>query len=96
MNGAKLEGIIQSALKKLKGVEAVVLVTPDGFPISSNMDPDKSERISAMGASFVSLAKRVAEDMRHGKLKKVVVHTDRGKVVCVPLEDGTSMILLVE
>ncbi len=77
-------------------VEGVVVVSPDGFPVYSTVNGEKGERAAAMAASFVSLAKRVATDLKEGELKKVVVETDRGRVVGVPLVKGLSLLVLVK
>ncbi len=95
LNEERLKLAVERVLSVHREVEAVVVVTSDGFPVYSMVDGKDQERAAAMGASFVSLAKRVAKDLRGSDLKKVIVETDRGRIIGVPLAGGLSILMLV-
>ncbi|BAT72333.1 conserved hypothetical protein [Thermosulfidibacter takaii ABI70S6] len=92
----QIQAILEKFVKNNETIESAMIISPDGFPIHTIVkDDEDTERIAAMGASFVSLAKRVAMDVKGSDLKKVVVETDNGRIVCVPLAKGMSLFLVV-
>lgn len=97
MNSSRHEGIMQvlSALQRENaGIEAAVLVSPEGLILESVLPPGVGEeRISAMSAALMAIAERAAQESRRGRVRELYISGDEGYVLL--LNVGAKAILAV-
>ena len=86
----EVEKILEKIVNKYKDVKEAVAVTPDGFVVGfypKEREESGVERISAMGASLISLAQRMSKSFNDSDLKEIVLKTDKGNLIGYPLSD---------
>lgn len=94
-----VELTLERLVQRFEGVEEAVAVTPDGFVVGfypKNREESSIERISAMGASLLSLAQRMAESFSRGSLKELVLKTSEGVLVGYPLSSELFVFVWVK
>jgi len=79
---------------RVPGVEAGLVVTPDGLTIASALPPDADEeRIAAMCAAAFSTAERICKELNKGSVQMSFVRGDGGYVLVT--SSGPNAILMV-
>lgn len=89
---------IKKVLIKLRSatpdVEGLVLVDMNGLPMLSILSGAKDDSpISAMAVTILSTAQRTVEELKLGKLNKVVVQGENGYVIFI--EAGEEAVLTI-
>ncbi len=93
----RLKEILERAVQNIPDIEALALVSVDGLPIRAVLpDGMDEDRVAAMGAALLSLCERVAKDLKGSDLSQVVVQTDNGYVVGIPVADTAILIALIK
>lgn len=77
------------------GVDAVVVVSPDGLPIDhASRSPCDADALSALAATLLRPAARLGETVGHGSLGRVVLEYAGGLVIIAVLGDGNALAVL--
>jgi predicted regulator of Ras-like GTPase activity (Roadblock/LC7/MglB family) len=87
---------LKDSLKRLgahEGVRGVIITNMEGLPISSNLNAEKTEVISALVTSLVGKAKRVVDELGEGGMNFLTISTPRGEVMVAPEEDYILIVL---
>ncbi len=93
----RLQEILEKALRSIPDIEALALVSVDGLPIKAILpDGINEDRVAAMGAALISLCERVAQDLKDGELNQVVIQTNNGYVVGIPVAETAILIALIK
>jgi predicted regulator of Ras-like GTPase activity (Roadblock/LC7/MglB family) len=78
------------------GVEAVVLVSPDGLPIDHAARTDcDADALAALAITLIRPATRLGETARRGKLARGVFEYAGGLAVVTVLGDGNALLVLL-
>lgn len=100
MDGAKtnqLQGALEQLLEESKDIEAVAVVSIDGFPMASVIPEGyESERLGAMSAALLSLGERTASELNRGELAQVFVEGAQGYVFVLAAGDDTVLTAVVQ
>lgn len=76
------EEVITELVKSCNGVLGCVVASVDGFVVAEvNQEGNSGHRLAAMSSSTTALANAIVGELDLGKLKTVVVESERGKVV---------------
>lgn len=87
---------LKDSLKRLgahEGVRGVIITNMEGLPISSNLNAEKTEVISALVTSLVGKAKRVVDELGEGGMNFLTISTPKGEVMVAPEEDYILIVL---
>ncbi len=93
----KLKNILEKVVLSVPEIEALALVSVDGLPIKSVLPNGMNEdRVAAMGAALISLCERIAQDLKKTDLVQVVVQTDNGYVVGLPVAETAILVAFIK
>ena len=87
---------LKDSLKRLgahEGVRGGIITNMEGLPISSNLNAEKTEVISALVTSLVGKAKRVVDELGEGGMNFLTISTPQGEVMVAPEEDYILIVL---
>ncbi|MFW9985586.1 MAG: roadblock/LC7 domain-containing protein [Candidatus Odinarchaeota archaeon] len=87
---------LKDSLKRLgahEGVRGVIITNMEGLPISSNLNAETTEVISALVTSLVGKAKRVVDELGEGGMNFLTISTPKGEVMVAPEEDYILIVL---
>ncbi len=87
---------LKDSLKRLgahEGVRGVIITNMEGLPISSNLNAEKTEVISALVTSLVGKAKRVVDELGEGGMNFLTISTPQGEVMVAPEEDYILIVM---
>ena len=77
-----LAEVLDSLIGNAPDVQAVSLVSLDGFTMASALPPDMQEdRVGAMSAAILGLGERAAAELGRGALSQVYIEGEDGYVV---------------
>jgi predicted regulator of Ras-like GTPase activity (Roadblock/LC7/MglB family) len=89
---------LQSILRRLKaqeGVRGVVVTTMEGLPLSSDLDPETTERVAAIITSLVGKALDAVRELREGSLSFLTLDTNKGQINIAPdVSEGLILVVL--
>ncbi|MBN1330494.1 MAG: roadblock/LC7 domain-containing protein [Candidatus Heimdallarchaeota archaeon] len=86
----------QATLKKLsgfEGVRGVIITNNEGLPLSSDIDPDKTESVAALVSSLVGKATQTVEQLEEGELNFFTIDTTNGEILVAPENDYILIVL---
>lgn len=86
----------QATLKKLAGfdgVRGVIITNNEGLPLSSDIDPDKTEAVAALVSSLVGKAEQTVEQLEEGALNFFTIDTTKGEILVAPENDYILIVL---
>ncbi|MHA2313902.1 MAG: roadblock/LC7 domain-containing protein [Candidatus Hermodarchaeia archaeon] len=87
---------LKDSLKRLgahDGVRGVIITNMEGLPISSNLNAETTEVISALVTSLIGKAKRVVDELGEGGMNFLTISTKAGEVMVAPEEDYILIVL---
>jgi len=87
---------LKDTLKRIgahEGVRGVIITNMEGLPISSNLNTEKTEVVSALVTSLVGKAKRVVDELGEGSMSFLTIATKKGEVMVAPEEDYILIVL---
>jgi predicted regulator of Ras-like GTPase activity (Roadblock/LC7/MglB family) len=93
MLGEKMFQKTLESLGKHEGVKGVIVTSKEGLPISSTMDSEKTEKISALITSLVGKAKSVVKEIGEGPLKFLTIDIENKEVLVAPEEECVLIVL---
>jgi len=77
--------------------KALVLVSPDGFPISSLLPDDiEEDRVAAISATLSSLAEKVSGELKMGKLEQTLVKGTEGDILVTNVKDVAVLLAVTD
>ncbi len=96
---------ILNEIKKALGerVEASVIVTEDGLPISSllpvelvsdDVRDEKETEIAAMTATILSVSKRAMEEFKKGEIDKILIDGKNGALILMSAKEKAILAVL--
>jgi predicted regulator of Ras-like GTPase activity (Roadblock/LC7/MglB family) len=85
------------ALKEVRGVRAVALLTEDGFVVESLLDEGAPalDRLGAASATALATARGLSQELRRGEVEEVMVEYPDGVLLLVPLA-GHQLVLYLD
>jgi predicted regulator of Ras-like GTPase activity (Roadblock/LC7/MglB family) len=91
-----LERLITELTERVPNVLHALMVSSDGVPVavSGQLQPDLPERLSAITSGLISLAGGAARMFDGGTLTQAVVAMERGTLVIMAIDDGSSLAVL--
>ena len=90
----KIEEVLIDLRALTPDVEGAVLVDMNGLPITSVISDGVNDTlVAAMAAAMLRMGERTADELRKGKLHRVLVQSEKGYVVLV--EAGRDAVLAV-
>jgi uncharacterized protein len=93
----ELRYILQNLSAENPDVQGSTLVSVQGLPICSLMNEDINDSLtSAMSAAILSVSDRAAEELRRGKLKRVLLEGDDGQMILSQAGDHAILVTLIE
>ena len=93
------EAAMVAILRQLKNaapsdIEGAAIMTNDGLTLAAALDPFvEPDRVSAMGASLLSLAERMIHELQRGSLDQIYARGTHGDVLLTSV--GTEAVLVV-
>jgi len=81
------------SLSKHEGVKGVIVVSSEGLPINSTMDPERTEKIAALIGSLVGKVKSVVKEIDEGPLKFLTIDIENKEVLVAPEEECVLIVL---
>ncbi len=83
-----VKGVFDEIEREVQGVKGIVLASPDGLPIVSDVESvEQKNRISAMVSALAALAKRMGPELRTGEFEGISVDFTDGRIFCYAIED---------
>ncbi|MGP3691566.1 roadblock/LC7 domain-containing protein [Streptomyces sp. IBSNAI002] len=91
-----VQHVIADYRETTPGMERAVLVSSGGLVLASSGtdDPADAERLAALTASLMSMAKAAAQAYRAGAASAVVINTERHNLCLAPVDDHTGLIVV--
>ncbi|MBS7248750.1 MAG: roadblock/LC7 domain-containing protein [Candidatus Jordarchaeales archaeon] len=80
-------------LQKHPGVKGVIVTSSEGLPISTTLDPQKTETISALVTSLVGKARGVVKEMGEGALKFLTLDAGKSEIQIAPEQEFVLIVL---
>ncbi len=83
-----VKGVFEEIKREVPGVKGVVLASPDGLPIVSDVEStDQKNRLSAMVSALAALARRMGPELKTGDFEGISVDFSDGRIFCYAIED---------
>lgn len=85
-----IEKLVVNTRTRIDGIDAIVLAGTDGRSIAASIGDDNPEimnQASAVAASSLQLARRLADLQGDGALEEIVVRSANGYVIVAPIGD---------
>jgi predicted regulator of Ras-like GTPase activity (Roadblock/LC7/MglB family) len=91
-----LDRLITDFTERVPEVLHAVVVTSDGVPVaaSGRIQLDHLEQLSAITSGLISLACAAARIFDHGAVTQALVTMERGTLVIMTIDDGSSLAVL--
>lgn len=87
-----IKKIFTEIKSKIKGLNGLLLITEDGFPIVSTLDSgDEEVKSTAVGAILCEAGQRGIRELRLGNLEAVVTIGSEGYFVLTRVEDSAIL-----
>lgn len=82
----KAQAVVDDVVKVVKGVQAVVIATDDGFEVAARVENmGQISRLSAMSSSLAALGVLAGSESRLGGCEVVMVKADLGMLIVLPI-----------
>ncbi len=92
----KLHDAIRDLMTRTQGIDAVAIVSMDGFVMASNLPVGFSEeRLGAMSAALLSLGERTSEELGRGELSQVFIEGGNGYVFLLAAGENAVLNVVV-
>jgi len=75
------------------GVRGVIITSNEGLPISSTLDVDTTESVSALVTGLVGKAKAVTKELNEGELNFFTLDTEKGEILVAPEKEYILIVL---
>ncbi len=86
--GSQLRSTLRGLNALSADIEASAVISGDGLMLASMLDPHiDNDRYAAMCASLLALARRAAEEVHRGRLKRVMIEGEHGTMLLVQAGD---------
>ncbi len=93
MDISRIKQVLGDINDKVKGLDSMLLITEDGFPIASTLDTgDKEIRSTAAGAILCDAGLRGIKELDLGDLEAVVTLGTKGYFVLNRIKDGAILV----
>ncbi len=80
----------------LDGLNVALLVTPDGFEISSIVQAEMNlTRLGAMTSSLIAMTRAVGRELHFSSCRRLVIDTEQGSVIVQPIDGKFPCLLCV-
>jgi predicted regulator of Ras-like GTPase activity (Roadblock/LC7/MglB family) len=91
-----LDRLITDFTERVPEVVQALVVSSDGVPVtaSDRMQPDQLEQLSAITSGLTSLASGAARIFGGGAVTQALVAMERGTLVIMAIDDGSSFAVL--
>ncbi len=91
-----LDRLITDFTERVPDVLHALVVSSDGVPVaaSAQIQPDHLEKLSAITSGLISLAGGAARAFDGGAVTQALVDMERGTLVIMAIDDGSSLAVL--
>ncbi len=91
-----LDRLITDFTERVPGIMHALVVSSDGVPVavSDRIQPDLLEKLSAITSGLISLANGAARIFDGGAVTQALVAMERGTIVIMAIDDGSSLAVL--
>ncbi len=91
-----LDRLITDFTDRVSGVVRTLVVSSDGFPVaaSGQTQPDHLEKLSVITSGLIGLACGAVEVFDGGAFTQALVTMERGTLVIMAIDDGSSIAVL--
>lgn len=91
-----LDRLITDFTERVPGIMHALVVSSDGVPVavSDRIQPDLLEKLSAITSGLISLANGAARIFDGGAVTQALVGMERGTIVIMATDDGSSLAVL--
>ena len=92
MDVRAIKEVFENIKARIHGLQGLLLITEDGFPIVSTLESGEwEERSTAVGAILCDAAQRGVEELGLGELEAVVTFGEKGYFVLRRLKRGAIL-----
>ena len=92
-----LRYILQNLAAESDEVQGSTIVSVQGLPIVSSFNDDINDSlVSAMAAAILSVSDRAAEELRRGKLKRLILEGEEGQMILTQAGEHAILVTLIE
>lgn len=88
--------LIKEKLNKLleidKTIEALIVISKDGLPISSTLPVEDEEKFAALSASLVMLGERAIEDFKKGEFEEIFAKGKDGYIFIYSISPNIALL----
>jgi hypothetical protein len=92
----ELRFLLQNLQAESDEIQGLSLISVQGLPIVSIMDESISETLtSAMAAAIQSVGERAADELKRGKLKRILLDGDQGDLLLTAAGEHAILVSLV-
>ena len=91
-----LDRLITDFAQRVPGAVRALVVSSDGVPVaaSDRMQPDHLEKLSVITSGLIALACGAARIVDGGAVTQALVAMERGTLVIMAIDDGSSLAVL--
>ena len=91
-----LDRLITGFTERVPTVLQALVVSSDGVPVaaSEQIQPDQVEKLAAITSGLISLAEGAARIFDGGAVTQALVAMERGTLVIMAIDDGSSLAVL--
>jgi predicted regulator of Ras-like GTPase activity (Roadblock/LC7/MglB family) len=94
MDVAVIRRLFEATKRDVRGIDRLLLITDDGFPIVSTLDAGEEEvRTTAVGAILCDSGQRGIAELALGELEAVIVVGDEGYFVLSRIRPGAILMV---
>jgi hypothetical protein len=92
----ELRFILQNLQAESDEIQGLSIISVQGLPIVSIMDESISETLtSAMAAAIQSVGERAADELKRGKLKRILLDGDQGTLILTAAGEHAILVSLI-
>lgn len=90
--------LLANLVERVPGVRESVVVSSDGLLIamSPGVDRADADRLAAVAAGLLSIARGAGEPMRAGAVQEIIIEMERALLLVMGISDGSALAVIAE
>ncbi len=90
--------LLDHLTQQVPGIREAAVVSSDGLPIaaSQGVDPADSDRLAAVAAALLSIARGAGQPIDGGPVQQLIVEMERALLVVMGISDGSTLAVIAE
>ncbi len=90
--------LLDHLAQQVPGIREAAVVSSDGLPIAASrgVDPADSDRLAAVAAALLSIARGAGQPIDGGPVQQLIVEMERALLVVMGISNGSTLAVIAE